>query len=147
MLVLNADTGVSMIQDNTVTSAKVVDGEVSNAKLAPNAVTSDKIADGSLGIADMLETDWTNSKTTNGYTKLPNGIIIQWGTSGSVGGGGTVGVTLPIAFPSACAMAVASQNQYTAAGSAVFAVTAKSTTSISITAGITSAFYWIAIGY
>lgn len=38
------------------------------------------------------------SKTANGYQKLPGGLIIQWG-SFSTGGGGDIPVTFPIAFP------------------------------------------------
>jgi hypothetical protein len=42
----------------------------------------------------------TSSKSSFGYTKLPNGIIMQWGTV-AVGANGTAGVTLPIAMPNA----------------------------------------------
>lgn len=46
--------------------------------------------------------DFTAVKNTNGYTKLPNGLIIQWGLTGTTSDGGTaVTVTFPIAFPTA----------------------------------------------
>lgn len=38
---------------------------------------------------------------TNGYQKLPSGMIIQWGTTASVAAGGSLVVTLPVAFPNA----------------------------------------------
>lgn len=40
----------------------------------------------------------TYSKATNGYIKFANGIIIQWGISGTRSSLGTVSVTLPTAF-------------------------------------------------
>jgi hypothetical protein len=43
------------------------------------------------------------SKTSNGYTKLPNGMILQWGTSSTTTANYAVGtITFPIAFPTAC---------------------------------------------
>ena len=36
---------------------------------------------------------FVNSKVANGYTKLPNGVIIQWGS------GATGARTLPVTFP------------------------------------------------
>jgi hypothetical protein len=43
------------------------------------------------------------SKTSNGYCKLPNGLIIQWGTSATTTANYAVGtITFPIAFPTAC---------------------------------------------
>ena len=40
------------------------------------------------------------SKTMNGYTKLPNGIIIQWGSTSMIAGVTSVEVTFPTAFTS-----------------------------------------------
>lgn len=49
------------------------------------------------------------SKNTNGYTKLPNGIIMQWGsirTALTSDGQNVTGtITLPIQFPNACRFA------------------------------------------
>lgn len=53
-----------------------------------------------------LESGFMNVKSGSGYTKLPNGIIIQWGTYYSTTiptngvGGGTI--AYPIQFPNAC---------------------------------------------
>jgi hypothetical protein len=44
------------------------------------------------------------SASANGYTKLPNGIILQWG-SGVSAGYGALTVTWPIAFPTGCFVA------------------------------------------
>lgn len=60
--------------------------------------------------ADLLRSlpaDFTCSKNTNGYTKLPNGLIVQWGSfkiTGPGNGGTTSGnlvVNFPITFPNA----------------------------------------------
>ena len=43
------------------------------------------------------------SKTSNGYCKLPNGLIMQWGTSATTTANYAVGtITFPIPFPNAC---------------------------------------------
>ena len=44
----------------------------------------------------------TNQSLANpGYQKLPGGLIMQWGTSGTIGGDSFVSVTFPIAFTTA----------------------------------------------
>lgn len=42
--------------------------------------------------------DFASSLGATGYTYLPNGLIMQWG-SATTAGGGAAGVTFPIAFP------------------------------------------------
>ena len=42
--------------------------------------------------------DIARSLTPNGYVKLSNGLIIQWGTSATIGANGSTTVTFPIAF-------------------------------------------------
>lgn len=43
----------------------------------------------------------TKSLSSNGYQRLPGGMIIQWGTTGSISAGGALSVTMPITFPNA----------------------------------------------
>ena len=50
-------------------------------------------------------TQFEVSLSTNGYQKLPNGLIMQWG---SASGLSTYTITFPIAFPNACQSVVAS---------------------------------------
>jgi hypothetical protein len=40
MLVINADTGVSLVQDGTITSAKIVDGTVVTGDMATSATST-----------------------------------------------------------------------------------------------------------
>lgn len=46
----------------------------------------------------------------NGYDVLPSGLILQWGTTGSIGGGGSQFVTFPVSFPAICFVAVTESN-------------------------------------
>lgn len=127
-LILNGTTGASMVQDGTITSAKIVDG--------------------SIGFVDMIGTQWENIKTINGYTKLPNGIIMQWGTV-SIVSSGSVTVTLPIPFPSAGVFVDLSSNVYYAVAEANNAANFISNSQIILYSGHheTVNYRWFAIGY
>jgi hypothetical protein len=54
---------------------------------------------------------FANSKSTNGYTYLPNGLIIQWGSTGNISQATNHTITLPIAFPNANLVVTASHYQ------------------------------------
>jgi hypothetical protein len=45
--------------------------------------------------------------SANGYQKLPNGLILQWGSTTTFGGGGDWVSTFPIPFTVACHVAFA----------------------------------------
>lgn len=70
-------------------------------------------ADDSLQLAttkwsrDMLDGLTTASKATNGWQKLPSGLIMQWGRTGSMNGNSDAAVTFPTPFTNACFMATA----------------------------------------
>ena len=93
---------------------------------------------------------FASSLTSNGYQYLPSGLIIQWGTSGSIAGsGGTLSVTFPVAFPTACLwVSVQPVSNGTAANFAQGSGTATTTT---LTAqnqnNIATTMRWSAIGY
>lgn len=52
--------------------------------------------------------DFANNKADNGYQKLPNGLIIQWGSGTTVTGNGD-SVSYPIAFPTAARQVVVTE--------------------------------------
>jgi len=54
------------IADNSVTSAKIVDGTIATADLANSSVTSVKIADGNVGNADLFDGGVTSAKIADG---------------------------------------------------------------------------------
>jgi hypothetical protein len=56
------------IPDNSVNSAKITDGSVGTADLAPNSVTSPKIADGTIATADIADGAVTVAKLPGGAT-------------------------------------------------------------------------------
>lgn len=94
------------------------------------------------------------SAATNGYVKLPNGLILQWGTA--AGGAASVNVSFPIAFPTGvlniqttmagdpgaaglmCSAAIVSTTSFTAYP--------RYTTGATV-GNATQTIYWMAIGY
>ena len=76
------------IPDNSVNSAKIADGSVGTADLAPNSVTSPKIADGTIATTDIADGAVTVAKLPAGATATTylrgDGM---WATP--AGGGGT----------------------------------------------------------
>ena len=96
-----------------------------------------------------------SSMGVNGYYKFSDGMILQWGTSGSVPSNGSLTVTLPISFPTACRNASATTT-LTTGTDVPMTVGAKSSTSITLynTSGAAAynveaaqPAYWMAIGY
>lgn len=51
--ILDGEVKMADLASNSVTSEKVLDGEVKTADLGPNSVTSEKIADGTIQLADL----------------------------------------------------------------------------------------------
>jgi hypothetical protein len=91
----------------------------------------------------------TLSAAANGYIKLPNGLIMQWGTSGSLGTNAGATITLPIAYTTV---------QYNCVATASFAsgildksagVTSLTTTNFFLwnNGSGPNVIYWQSIGY
>lgn len=89
------------------------------------------------------------SLTSNGYQYLPSGLIVQWGTTGSISAGGAISVTFPLAFPTACLWTeLQSVANGTAANFMQGSGTATTTTLTNTSSNnIASTFRWLAIGY
>lgn len=94
---------------------------------------------------------FAGTQVANGYQRLPNGTILQWATTASVGAGATTSVTFPLLFPTACLFAIA--NTTATAGSAtpsnIVASTTPTASAVSVfnlgtVAGVAKVF---AIGY
>lgn len=90
------------------------------------------------------------SHAASGYQKLPNGLIIQWGSLGVQTANATVAVTFPLTFPSRCAV-FKSSGWWASGGSSVSPnpTSRPSTSGISVIMvnGNGISFDWIAIGY
>jgi hypothetical protein len=63
-----------------------------------------------------LTDDFVANKSSNGYQKLPNGLIIQWGSTSltptTVGGAVSTTVNFPITFPTYCQSIVCTPRTY-----------------------------------
>jgi len=102
--------------------------------------------------ASALFTGTNQSLATNGYQKLPGGLIVQWGTTGSITGDtNNNAISFATAFPTACRVVVitASTQIGTGAGENFSAgIHTKSTTGFQINNDSqTSTFDYIALGY
>lgn len=93
------------IADDAVTAAKLRDDASTDAN---RAVTTNHIRDSAVSFIKLLSTDWTNSIAASGSQKLPSGLILKWGVTGSVSSGSTESVTPAAAFPTACLQVFAS---------------------------------------
>jgi hypothetical protein len=67
-----------------------------------------------MGMAASVWSDWfrkispvSERTDTGGYVKLPGGIMIQWGFTGTINTVSTGSITFPLAFPTACFQVIA----------------------------------------
>lgn len=58
--------------------------------------------------SDLLQRalTWTGSHAASGYERLPSGLYLQWGVTGSVSSAATESVTFPIEFPTSCLIVI-----------------------------------------
>lgn len=102
-------------------------------------------------------TNWTSASFgassfgTSGYQKLPNGFILQWGTSAvAATAGSSATTTFPIAFPTACQSVILTPTQASLVTQYSPGITVKSTTNFtygSAGSGFASGCFYVAIGY
>lgn len=113
--------------------------------------TVQTIANDAVSFIKLLSTDWTSVKAASGYQKLPSGVYIQWGVTGSIASGTNTSVSFPIAFPTACrqvipgiqgnsAVATSTTGHFGADITSASAFTLNNRTSSAYT------FSWIAVG-
>lgn len=122
-----------------------------NGTKSPVPTTSDM--KGALGaLYDVLNecgitngaTAFLASKGGNGYQKLPSGIILQWGTTGTSVGGTSNSFTIP--FPNACFALTAMVGAASASAFVVGTVVSANQFNLYSSSG-TPAVYWFAIGW
>lgn len=175
---MNSGAAITLPLGSTVAVGSVI----SIVSTIPGAVVSRQGADTinlggavtavALGTGDSLEVVWNggqwvaiqgttllkasslfgNLLSGNGYQKLPSGLILQWGTTGAIGPGGSLTLTFPITFPNAFFMGGAF-NSYASGGTltptaAGLAYVGASSMTIYLqgTSGM-SGIPWIAIGF
>ena len=121
-----------------------------NMAATPSAVKA--AYDLAVSKADL--SDFASLRAGNGYQKLPNGLILQWG-SVSIGVDSAVNITFPIAFPNAVLNAQSTVNGGGAiGGTAVLSSHVGSLSATGMTVAMTDdgvpgakPVYWFAIGY
>jgi len=101
------DGGITKAKIENVANMKVL-GNTSGSATSPQEVAildeDNMSSDSATSLATQQSikayVDGTVSTSENGYMKLPNGVIMQWGTL--TPSARLTDVTLPIAFPNAC---------------------------------------------
>jgi hypothetical protein len=126
----------------------VISGDTSGSitLAAPTVSGSTTISFAALSGNNLV--DIARSLTTDGYVQLSNGLILQWGVTGSIANVTAFTVTFPIAFPTACLFATNIPITLNAISQTAPLVTAVSTTTFSgrNSTGITNTFRWFALG-
>jgi len=93
--------------------------------------------------------DVARSLTANGYVTLSNGLIIQWGTTASIGTDSSLAITYPIAFPTATLnVNITPIRSIALSGQGKSTVSSVTTTGFTLNNGAdtTKPYYWIALG-
>jgi hypothetical protein len=98
----SAGSGVAIPQDSSPTK---ITGDGTNITQLPENVAAATQSQHPVNLGQFAA-----SIGANGYTKLPNGLIIQWGTTAIPSSTQSVTVTLPIAFPNNAFSAVATRS-------------------------------------
>lgn len=156
-VVINGTTGISGPDGTAATPA--VQGTDTNTGMFFPAADTIAFAEGgaevmrmhpnaAISIPSNILNLGTSSLGTNGYTRLPNGLILQWGTSGSIGQDSSGSVTFPIAFTTLYCVTITPRASTNTGGGGADNITASSTTGFTISHGAdgTATFYWMALG-
>ncbi len=125
------------------------EGDARYAKLAGLATQAFEVADAATANQAVALGQFVNSFAARGYAKLPGGLIVQWGQDATANNAWAT-ATLPIAFPNAGLIVVASTTTATTSNhaNAAFASASQIYLSNSATAGaFADIVYWIAIGH
>ena len=136
-MVLNHETRVSTVEAILPSKANINGSSanlfsVANATAPANAVA--------LGQFDA-------ALSANGYQRLPSGLIIQWGTTGSIAPSSGLTITLPIANPTATVSVSLTQRNLNDRAPGVINVTNSGFEARNYDTGGTITCYWMAIGY
>lgn len=137
---MTVNTSASVSGNLSVQSSLSVNSTVS---ILGNASVNATISAVGMNVSSNSFTLGSSSLTANGYSRLPNGLLMQWGTVSVNTSAGSI--TFPAAFSSVYSLQVTPTSNVS---SHMPAVTALSTTTASVRSSNTTANtnYWIAIG-
>lgn len=139
---ITAGTGISVTNG---------DGVSGNPTIANTGVTSVNGSSGAVTLSSL--SDFDKSHASSGYQKLPGGLIMQWGQTGTIGANATASVSFPISFPNACLNVQATRTTTdNFAGDkrdsyAAYGYSTSGFTMFNQYESISSAYAWFAIGY
>ena len=120
----------------------ISDANLSNLIVALTNVLTNADINGNL----VRFNDFWQLNNANGYVRLPDQIIIQWGTVAAFDTG-PVTVTYPMAFPTQCFNVNVTQNFDAGTTSRIFAAGALGAASCQIRNNGLGGCHWIAVGY
>jgi hypothetical protein len=144
-----ARTNLSVYSQAQTYTKTEVDAKTTVASTAQaQALTSNTTLITPLRLAEAFK-GANQSLTSAGFQKLPGGLIIQWGQSATSAGTGTL-VSLPVTFPNAIFIALATDRADTSASSlekTSIGTAGFTTSGFNIISEIASSAFWVAIGY
>jgi len=90
----------------------------------------------------------TRSIAANGYSRLPNGLLMQWGTTATINQDSSGTTTFPIAFTTIYCIQITIRGAINTGSSGTDSISASNTTTFTIAHGADGnvTFYWMAIG-
>lgn len=96
----------------------------------------------------LLDSDFVSNINSNGYTKLPNGLIMQWGSNTSWAGG-KLWVAYPISFTKGTlSVSVSSKENVEKDCKTILSVPDSNTIGFNVSSNVNQiGFFWLAIGY
>jgi len=144
-------SGQIIAQTGTISNATSGNAATATALAAvPAQCTGGQFATGitAVGAANCATVAGASSIATPGYTTLPNGIIIEWGNTGTIADGGSgTAFSFPLAFPHAVFTVTASAD-FASGGSRIVSVRVISTSSFTLQSdGSGEGARWIAVGW
>lgn len=149
---LNANTGASTLNVNGLGAKSIVHPNstacVSGDILAGQLVTV-RYDGTNFQLIASTSTTVAHSQTTNGYTTLPDGTILQWGTTGSITYNTPTTINLPLTFPNAFLSLVMTRKTQPSGSQGADTANIATTSTFTIQNNQTTAasYTWQAIGY
>lgn len=144
-------TAIFALSDNAGSpSLALTLGSAVSTFTLPNGtnVTTQSVGNRSTRAASTTFANPASSLSGNGYVQFPSGAYLQWGVTGSIGGGSSSSVSFPISFPSNCFTVIVCSTS--SPGGTQGAVSAISITTSGFTAfnGLSNAqsLNWMAVG-
>lgn len=140
----NPDGVTGAIQVNGVDKVTIGASGITAGSFAPNSIDA--------AAAALAFSGANQSLATSGYQKLPSGLILQWGSFGSINDGTTTIVTFPISFPSACVFATAIKSEAGGSDPDGFSINARTAANMTVQyqdsgTAASNSNIWFAIGY